>query len=54
MNDGVESGPVLWRLVRSVLNPTRLRMLRLICETDGTLCVREIPILPILNNWKWN
>ena len=42
MNDGVESGPVLWRLVRSVLNPTRLRMLRLICETDGTLCVREI------------
>ena len=42
MNDGVESGPVLWRMVRSVLNPTRLRMLKLICETDGTLCAREI------------
>lgn len=42
MNDGVESGPVLWRMVRSVLNPTRLRMLKLVCDSGGTLCAREI------------
>lgn len=33
---------VLWRMVRSVLNPTRLRMLRSVYETSRPLCVREL------------
>ena len=34
--------PALWRMVRSVLNPTRLRMMRLLFRTGDRLCVRDI------------
>ena len=36
------SRPALWRMVRSVLNPTRLRMMRLLFRAEGRLCVRDI------------
>ena len=36
------SRPALWRMVRSVLNPTRLRMMRLLFRAESRLCVRDI------------
>lgn len=35
-------GPILWRMVRSVLNPTRLRILKLIYGHAEPLCVRQV------------